>query len=196
MKLRSMVRPLALVSALFGCGLAQANLIQNGDFATNANGWTYNNQGVDGGYLPGEGNPLGSFWINHNGRNTPSGDPDPKLSQAIATSAGTQYDLTFDYSGRVITGGFGLAVDIDGIEVASYQILNSNWINATLSFVASGANTTIAFRSEINGTDYDARIDSVAVEVGGNEVPEPATLALMGLAFAGLSLRRGRRTAV
>lgn len=125
MKLSSIVRPLALVGAMLGCGLAQANLIQNGDFATNANGWTYNNEDVDGGYLAGEGNPPGSFWINHNGQNLAGGDLDPRLSQVIATSAGTQYDLTFDYAGRVITGGLGLAVDIGGIEQATFAIVTN-----------------------------------------------------------------------
>jgi len=37
MKALSIIRPLALAGALLGCGLAQANLIQNGSFETGVN---------------------------------------------------------------------------------------------------------------------------------------------------------------
>lgn len=190
-----------VIGALIGiCATtAQANLVTNGDFATNATGWTYNNQGVDGGHLPFEGNPAGSFWINHNGGNVGS-DPDPRLSQTIATAVGNQYELSFDYSGRVITGGLGLGVDIDGVQLATYQILNTNWLTATVLFTAMNSATEIAFRSEINGTDYDARIDNVSVvryqNGGGNgQVPEPATLALFGLGLAGIGVLRRKKLA-
>jgi hypothetical protein len=170
---------------------AHANLITNGDFATNASGWTYNNQGIDGGYLASEGNPAGSFWINHNGNPVPSGDPDPKLSQAISTVIGSQYELSFDYSGRVIFGSVfdGLAVDINGVEFDTYLIPNANWMTATLLFTASGANTEIAFRSEINGTDYDARLDNVSVVLhqNGNGVPAVPIPPALPLFFSGLA---------
>jgi hypothetical protein len=175
---------------------AHANAVINGDFATDASSWTYNNLNVDGGYLSSEGNPAGSFWVNHNGTNVGS-DPDPRLSQVIATAVGEQYQLSFGYSGRIITGGLGLGVDIDGVQLATYQILNTNWLTASLVFTATTSATEIAFRSEINGSDYDARIDNVSVVryQGNGQIPEPATLGLFGLGLAGLGAVRRRQLA-
>ncbi len=195
--MKYVVRAAVAAVALAGVSSAQANLVTNGDFATDAAGWTYNNLGVDGGYLAGEGNPPGSFWINHNGGNV-GPDPDPMLSQAIATVAGLQYDLTFDYSGRVIAGGLGLAVDIAGVQSATFSILDNAWRSGSLSFVASGPSTQLAFRSEINGSDFDARIDNVVLLRHAIVLPEPGTLGILTLAFLGVGVaasRRGRGTA-
>lgn len=81
----------------------------------------------------------------------------------------------------VITSGVGLGVNIYGAELATYAVYSSGWITEVLLFNATGTSTHIAFRSEINGTDFDARIDNVDVVLqrggGGGQVPEPVTLA-------------------
>ena len=119
----------SMMMAVFASGTTHANLITNGDFATDSSGWTYNNQGVDGGYAGTLGNPAGSFWINHNGNNVGS-DPDPMISQTIATATGNPYILSFDFIARVIAGPKGFAVDINGVEAGTYD-LGGTWVTET-----------------------------------------------------------------
>lgn len=184
----------ALCLVAFG---AQANLITNGDFATNAAGWTFNrNTGGDWGWRA-SGNPGGSFWINHNGGPVGPGEPDPRLFQSIATAPGQQYLLTFDYA-RVVAAGaaVALAVDVDGVQQAAFQVFGDfDWRSESLLFTAGAATSTISFRTEINGTDIDAAVDNVVVvRQAPPAVPEPGLLALLGLGLLGLGASFRSRT--
>lgn len=184
---------LAVALAAFTVSGAHANLITNGDFATDGSGWAYNNTGVDGGHRTDQGNPPGAFWINHNGSNVGT-DPDPMLSQSIATILGTGYMLSFDAKEFIIGGApgtHGLAVDIDGTEVATFELLNT-WTTETVNFTAAGPATMISFRTEINGTDIDGLVDNVSVVETAPKIPLPAA-GLFGLAGIGAFTILGMR---
>jgi hypothetical protein len=68
------------------------------------------------------------------------------------------------------------------------------WTNASMQFVASSATTTLLLQGA-SGFNYIG-LDNVDVEFvsGPGSVPEPTTLALLGLGLAGLLATSRRRT--
>ena len=212
----------AAALAMFAAGNAQANMILNGDFSVNAPNYTS---------LPGYSaspNPAGpSGWTIsevHVGVNGPdtgfAGEPfaptsttgvsdfafiqdqNANLSQAVATTAGQAYTLTYDAAARA---GDSLGGGVDTLEVVLTDATNSNQITTqtpgiteagfnlfTLNFTAPSASTGIEFENltaPVSGASGTVDVSNVALAA----VPEPATLGLVALGTLGLLLQQRRR---
>ena len=82
-----------LIIALVPATHANANLITNGTFDTNANGWISGSIAANGGFQSGIGNPAGSFLLHWGGHT----DSDPFIQQTISgLTPGQTYALNWD----------------------------------------------------------------------------------------------------
>jgi hypothetical protein len=211
------------VGFFMGCSLLQANLITNSSFetpvvpvgiftnflsgSTGITGWTvvgpeasvvstsFTSFGI---LFPAED---GSQWLDltGDGSNAVEG-----VQQAVATSPGTRYTLSF-WVGNVFNPGgiYGTTstvnVRLGGISGtllgaftnSSTTTGTQTWQQFTTSFTATGSSTTLDFINGDPRTDNTNGLDNVVLLASGKSVvPEPATLSLLMVGIIGLGLRR------
>jgi hypothetical protein len=115
------------------------------------------------------------------------------LSQTLsAFSAGVGDTITVTFDAIINNGTTDLVVDFAGIGAQSVPNADLNTTTATsvsLDFVVTSAITEGLLSFQNNGAGSQVRIDAVSVEL--TPVPEPGSLALLGL--GGLALLRRRR---
>jgi hypothetical protein len=138
----------------------------------------------------------GSFFLDLT--NYQAGAPFAGMSQTIATTPGATYSLSFDLGS---SSQWGLPDSITASAAGTSQTFVSPmtgvdvWTNASMQFIASSATTKVLLQGA-SGFNYIG-LDNVAVEFvsgpGPGQIPEPTTLALLGLGLAGLAVSRRRK---
>ena len=192
--------------AALGCGAllaasAHAAPFTNGGFETgNFAGWTVTNAATGSDISVQNNVPhTGSFYA----RFGAAGATFDAISQAFDTIAGASYTVSYWLRTDVLAGGpndaFQFNWDGGAVEDSFTNQGNSPYTLHTATRVASSASTTISFAAR-NVPGYD-RLDDVSVDFlsgpppVGADVPEPASLALVGLAGALACASRRRKTA-
>ena len=204
----------AVTLAVAAVAGAHANLVTNGSFELGTNPGSFTTVATGGSNITGWNvtsgsvDYIGTYWQSAEGsRNVDmSGSSLGRLSQSFATIPGFLYEVSFAYSGNPDSPTNGLRkTDVNILETDTSSLLatkqvtwdvptegntrsNMKWKTTSFTFTAVDSQSTIQFDS-LATNSFGIAIDDVKVI---ETVPEPATLAGLGVAVAAF-LRRKKK---
>lgn len=174
---------------------ARAELVTNGGFETGTfSGWTlFGNTstyvGVD------NQSPQSGTYGAYFGSPTASTGG---IFESLATVAGQSYTVSFwlknenDVTGAATPNSFGFNWNGGAAEMSLTNVAATAYHQYTLTLLATSATTDLRFTFGNDPAFWD--LDNVSVNLAARVVPEPGTLALLGIGALVAGVRRRRRS--
>jgi choice-of-anchor C domain-containing protein len=169
---------LAVGAAVPATASAAANLVQNPSFETPDAGSGFSTFGtgadIDGWTVTaGSVDVLGTTWQAVDGAQSldVSGNGPGTVSQTLATSAGTEYTVSYALAGNPQCGPAvkeievdwnDTAADTESFDTTGHSTSSMGWVTKTFTATASSSSTTIAFKS-LTSSACGPALDDVSV---------------------------------
>jgi hypothetical protein len=140
------------------------------------------------------GAPVIDTWGNNGISNTTTGVyPTAQILNVLFSGPASDVSFTFDNYGSA-NGSFYTAFNAEGDVLATGSVQNLEGGPSSLVNIAASGITDLQFNNNTGGrSSWLFDVGSLHADVGS--VPEPGTLALLGIASLGLGLLRRRKNA-
>jgi len=202
--MKTFASTLFLMALVFSAGVAQANLISNGNFETlpqslGSGSWKIFSSLPNWTLQTGEVEVQNGMFGGNNLSNYVELDANNnvRIGQSVSLTKGATYQLSFDYFNRQQSTTSGsMSVSI-GDYIYNTSALGSHWANQADTFVFNGASGSVMVYLAGTGKSdsYGALVDNFSlVETKPAPTPVPGAVWLLGSALVGLvGLKRKRQ---